>query len=201
RLRTANGRVEVRFADGGRLHLDSQTALDVQSDELVRLVDGRIRLSVQRAQQVNYRVDSAVGSVRVTQPGEYRVALIHGDRETQLELAVIRGAGEIFTEQGSTSVRSGERAYASAGLMPSYAYTYNSANTDEFDRWSEMQRGTVYAATSDSSQYLPPDMSGYASTFDQYGDWRYQQTYGGGSWVPPRPNPPPPHHFLPPGAG
>src|SRR5262249_60144391 len=116
RLRTANGRVEVRFADGGRLHLDSQTALDVQSDELVRLVDGRIRLSVQRAQQVNYRVDSAVGSVRVTQPGEYRVALIHGDRETQLELAVIRGAGEIFTEQGSTSVRSGERAYASAGL-------------------------------------------------------------------------------------
>src|SRR5262249_56515637 len=127
--------------------------------------------------------------VRVTQPGEYRVALIHGDRETQLELAVIRGAGEIFTEQGSTSVRSGERAYASAGLMPSYAYTYNSANTDEFDRWSEMQRGTVYAATSDSSQYLPPDMSGYASTLDQYGDWRYPQTYGGYVWYPRVPAP------------
>ena len=184
RLRTADGRVEVRFADGGRLHVDDRTSLDILSEELVRLGDGRIRVSVQRAQQVNYRVDSAVGSVRITQPGEYRVALVRGERETQLEFAVIRGGGEIFTDQGSTPVRSGERAYASAGLMPSYAYAFNSANTDEFDRWAEMQRGTVYAATSDSSQYLPSDMGGYASTFDQYGDWRYQQTYGSYVWYP-----------------
>jgi hypothetical protein len=178
RLRTTDGRVEVRFADGGRLHLDSRTSLDVLSDELVRLGDGRIRLAVQRAYQVNYRVDSPVGSVRITQPGEYRVAIIHGDREAQLELSVIRGAGEIFTEQGTTLVRSGERANSSAGLIPSHAYAYNSAYMDEFDRWSEMQRGTVYTATSESSQYLPSDMGGYASTFDQYGDWRYQQSYG-----------------------
>jgi hypothetical protein len=178
RLKTTDGRVEVRFADGGRLHLDSGTSLDVLSDELVRLGDGRIRLSVQRAQQVRYRVDSAIGSARITEPGEYRLAILHTPQETQLEFAVIRGAGEIFTEQGTTAVRSGERAYASAGLAPSYAYTYNSANMDEFDRWSEMQRGTVYAASSESSQHLPADMGGYASTFDQYGDWRYQQTYG-----------------------
>lgn len=178
RLRTADGRVEVRFADGGRLHLDSRTSLDVQSDDLVRLVDGRIRLSIQRAPQVSYRVDSAVGSVRLTEAGEYRVSLIHTEKETQLELAVVRGAGEIFTEQGATPVRSGERAYASLGLLPSYAYTYNSANMDEFDRWSDLQRGAVYAPSSESSQYLPADMTGYASTFDQYGDWRYQQTYG-----------------------
>src|SRR5262245_47921939 len=157
RLRTADGRVEVRFADGGRLHLDARTSLDVLSDELVRLGEGRIRLAVQRAPQVSYRVDSAVGSVRITQPGEYRVAIVRNDSETQIELAVVRGAAEIFTEQGSTPVRSGERAYASAGLMPSYAYSYNSANMDEFDRWSEMQRGTVYTATSESSQYLPAD--------------------------------------------
>ena len=178
RLRTADGRVEVRFADGGRLALDARTSLDVLSEELVRLGDGRIRLSVQRAQQVSYRVDSAVGSVRITQPGEYRIALIQAERETQLEFAVIRGGGEIVTDQGSTPVRSGERAYASQGLLPSYAYAFNSATLDEFDRWAEMQRGTVYAATSESSQYLPSDMGGYASTFDQYGDWRYQQSYG-----------------------
>jgi ferric-dicitrate binding protein FerR (iron transport regulator) len=143
RLRTTDGRVEVRFADGGRLHLDARTSLDVQSDELVRLGDGRLRLTVQRAYQVNYRVDSPAGTVHIMQPGEYRVSIIHGDRETQLELAVIRGAGEIFTDQGTTLVRSGERANSSAGLIPSYAYSYNSANMDDFDRWSEMQRGTV----------------------------------------------------------
>jgi hypothetical protein len=178
RLKTTDGRVEIRFADGGRLQLDSRTSLDMLSDELVRLGDGRIRLSVQRAQQVNYRVDSAVGSVRVLQSGEYRLAILHTAQEVQLEFAVVRGAGEIFTDLGTTAVRAGERAYSSAGLAPSYAYTYNSAALDEFDRWAEMQTGTVYAASSESSQYLPADMSGYASTFDQYGDWRYEQTYG-----------------------
>src|SRR3954467_4026748 len=46
RRRTADGRVEVRFADGGRLHVDVRTTVDVMSDELARLVDGRVRVSV-----------------------------------------------------------------------------------------------------------------------------------------------------------
>ncbi len=179
RLKTQDGRVEVRFADGGRLNLDSRTSIDVLSDDLVRLADGRLRVSVVRAaQQVSYRVDSPAGSVRILQPGDYRVALLHSAQDTQLEFAVTSGAGEIFTDQGTTPVRAGERAYASAGLLPSYAYAYNSANPDDFDRWVEMQHETVYAATSQSQQYLPQDMTSYAPTFDQYGDWRYQQTYG-----------------------
>src|SRR3954469_16352548 len=77
RLRTADGRVEVRFADGGRLHVDVRTTVDVMSDELARLVDGRVRVSVPRgAQQVSYRIDSPAGSVRIAQPGDYRVALV-----------------------------------------------------------------------------------------------------------------------------
>ena len=46
RLRTQDGRVEILFADGSTLHLDANTTLDFQSDELVRLLDGRIRLSI-----------------------------------------------------------------------------------------------------------------------------------------------------------
>src|SRR5687767_15785034 len=41
RVRTRNGRVEILFADGSTLHLDSNTTLDFQSDELVRLMEGR----------------------------------------------------------------------------------------------------------------------------------------------------------------
>jgi len=176
RLKTLDGRVEVLFADGSALHLDSRTTLDVQSDDLVRMIDGRLRLAiVGPARLVAYRIDSPAGSVRITQPGEYRVSLLRGQEETQLELAVIRGAGEIFTDQGSTPVRAGERAYASAGLAPSYPYTYNSANWDAFDRWSEARRDVRLGV---SSQYLPEDVRPYSSTFDEYGDWRYQQTYG-----------------------
>lgn len=176
RLKTIDGRVEVLFADGSALHLDSRTTLDVQSDELVRLIDGRLRLSIAGpARTVAYRVDSPAGSVRIAQPGEYRIALLHGQNETQLELAVLRGGGEIFTDEGTTPVRAGERAYASAGLAPSYTYAYNSATWDAFDRWSESRRDTRLGL---STQYLPSEVRAYASTFDTYGDWRYQEAYG-----------------------
>src|SRR5262245_27447538 len=46
RLRTENGRVEVLFADGSALHLDTQTTVDFQSDELLRVLDGRVRLAI-----------------------------------------------------------------------------------------------------------------------------------------------------------
>ena len=56
---------------------------------------------------------------RITQPGEYRIALAAAATgEIQLEVAVVRGAAEVFTDRGSTPVRAGERAYASAGLAP-----------------------------------------------------------------------------------
>jgi len=176
RLKTADGRVEVQFADGSTLHLDRSTTIDVQSDDLIRLIDGRVRVNIPGASRtIAYRIDSASGSVRIRDAGEYRVSVLHGTDENQLELAVLRGAAEIFTEQGTTGVRAGERAYASAGLAPSYAYAYNSANWDAFDRWSEQRRDTRLGV---STQYLPSDMQQYASTFDQDGDWRYAQPYG-----------------------
>ena len=176
RLKTADGRVEVLFADGSALHLDRSTTLDVQSDDLARLIDGRVRLNILgRGRTVGYRIDSPSGSVLLTQAGEYRVAILRSPNETQLELAVIRGAGDIFTEQGTTTVRAGERAYASAGLAPSYAYSYNSANWDAFDRWSEGRRDTRLGV---SSQYLPSELQTYSTTFDEHGDWRYAQPYG-----------------------
>jgi hypothetical protein len=178
RLRTGDGRVEVLFPDGSTLHLDARTTIDVQSDELVRLIDGRVRLNILGAGErssLTYRVDSPAGSARITQAGEYRIALLHGEEETQLELAVLRGAAEVFTDQGTTPVRAGERAYASAGLAPSYAYAYNSATWDTFDRWSENRRDTRLGV---SAQYLPPEMRTYSSVLDESGDWRYAQPYG-----------------------
>ena len=183
RLKTTDGRVEVLFADGSALHMDARTTLDIQSDELVRLIDGRLRISIAGpVRAVAYRVDSPAGSVRIAQPGEYRIALLlpardagRGQDQMQLELAVLRGSGEIFTDEGTTPVRAGERAYASAGLAPSYAYAYNSATWDAFDRWSESRRDTRLGV---STQYLPSEVRAYASTFDEDGDWRYEQSYG-----------------------
>ncbi len=175
RVRTENGRVEILFADGSTLHLDTNTTVDFQSDEVVRLLDGRVRLNIAGTSGVSYRIDAPGAWVQITQPGEYRVALIAGDRGAEVELAVLRGSAELVNEDGRTPLRAGERAFAHAGQAPSYAYVFNSAAWDAFDRWSEGRRDQRLAL---SAQYLPDEVRPYAGTFDSYGSWQYQPTYG-----------------------
>ena len=182
RLRTNDGRMEVILADGGTLALDGGTALDFQSSDLVRLRDGRVRLTIPAPMQsASFRVDSPSGSVRIGEAGEYRISMLHGTSasggapETQVELAVVYGAADLFTDDGSTRVRPGESAYASAGFLPSETYAFNTASTDDFERWAEGQPDDRAGA---STQYLPADLREYSTTFDSYGDWQYLQPYG-----------------------
>jgi hypothetical protein len=176
RLKTQGGRVEILFADGSTLHLDANTTLDFQSDELVRLLDGRIRLSIPGPdREVSYRVDASAASALINQPGEYRLALLHGAREGEIELAVIRGAAELVNEDGRTPLRAGERAYARASAAPSAAYVFNSAAWDSFDRWSEARRDERLGV---SAQYLPEEVRPYAPSLDRYGSWRHEPAYG-----------------------
>ena len=181
RLRTQSGRVEILFADGSTLHLDANTTLDFQSDELVRLLDGRIRLSIPGpARRVSYRIDASSASALISQSGEYRLAVLHGAREAEIELAVIRGAAELVNDDGRTALRAGERAYARANAAPSYAYVFNSASWDSFDRWSEARRDQRLGV---SAQYLPDEVRPYAPSFDRYGAWSYDAAYGN-VWYP-----------------
>jgi hypothetical protein len=173
RVRTQAGRVEVLFADGSALHLDDNTVVDFQSDEVIRLLEGRVRLSVAGpARDLSYRIDAPSAWVQIGLPGEYRVAIL---REAEVELAVLRGSAELVNEQGRSYISAGERTFARAGIAPSPAYVFNSASWDEFDRWSEARRDQRLSA---SAQYLPDDVRPYAPAFDSYGSWRYEQVHG-----------------------
>jgi FecR protein len=179
RLRTENGRVEVRFEDGATLHLDSSTTVDFQSDEVIRLLSGRVRLTIPGPRrEVSYRIDTPGGWVQIQEPGEYRVGLGREGREARaedVELVVLRGAADLLNEDGQTSLRAGERAFARSGSAPSAAYVYNSAAWDAFDRWSNDQRSERAGV---SAQYLPETVRSYSSTFDRDGSWRYDTSYG-----------------------
>src|SRR5262245_27240835 len=105
RVRTDTGRVEVLFGDGSALHLDIHTTVDFQSDELVRLLEGRIRLSIPGPnRRVGYRIDAPAGSAEILQPGEYRLAVLRGGAD-ELELAVLRGAATLVNDNGRTTLR------------------------------------------------------------------------------------------------
>jgi hypothetical protein len=183
RIHTDEGRIEVMLPDGSVLAVDRGTSIEFQGNDLLKLEDGRARLTIAAPMQTpSVRIDSPAGSVRIAEAGEYRVTILHGSGaqgssqgETQIELAVSRGAADIFTDEGSTRVRPGEVAYASAGLLPSYTYQFNPDTVDDFDRWADGQPDARLGA---STQYLPSDMREYSSTFDEYGDWQYEPVYG-----------------------
>jgi hypothetical protein len=176
RVRTQGGRVEILFADGSTLHLDASTTVDFQSDELVRLIDGRIRLSIPGPnRRVSYRIDAPTGSAQISEPGEYRLAVLRGDRDPEIELAVLRGEADLVNEDGRTTLRAGERGFARANTAPSGAYVFNSAAWDAFDRWSEARRDERRGI---STQYLPDQVRPYSAAFDRYGSWRYETSYG-----------------------
>src|SRR5687768_14972112 len=112
RVRTRGGRVEILFADGSTLHLDHNSGVDLQSDELVRLLEGRIRLSIPGpARSVAYRIDGPHGWAHITEPGDYRLALMNNAGGSELEVAVVRGRAELVNEAGQTPLRAGERAF------------------------------------------------------------------------------------------
>ena len=95
---------------------------------------------------------------------------------TDTELAVLRGSANLVTDAASVTVAAGARSVARAGAPPSYPTAFNSARWDAFDRWTEDQQAARLGVASNA--YLPAPLSPYASTFDRYGQWRQDPTYG-----------------------
>jgi hypothetical protein len=60
--------------------------------------------------------------------------------------------------------------------VPSFAQPFNVAYYDAFERWVEDQRQARLGVT--SSQYLPPELDSYGGTFDNYGSWQNDPSYG-----------------------
>jgi FecR protein len=184
RLRTERGRVEVLFEDGSALDLDEFSRIDLMSDSLVRLLDGRIRLTIARgASTLDYRVDTPAGAVQIRGAGDYRIALsLRRAADPELQVAVLRGTAEIVNANGRTLLRAGDEGIATERRVPSPPYTINSASWDSFDRWVETARDSRVGRQ--SSRYLPADLRYYGGVFDTYGTWDYVSDYGGYAWYP-----------------
>ena len=88
---------------------------------------------------------------------------------------MLRGRAELINEDGRTPLRAGERAFVRPSAAPSHAYVFNSASWDSFDRWSESRRSERLGL---STQYLPQEVRPYSASFDRYGSWRYESSYG-----------------------
>jgi len=185
RLRTVDGRLEVILPDGSLLHVDRGTTVDVLAADLLRLLQGRIYVvgrgtrDPQRA--VRYQIDAPVASVQTGGPGEFRVWAAETTRGREVELAVFRGQATLASNNGREDLWAGEKSFVRDGLAPSAPQYFNSARWDDFDSWSAARRDQRLGAA--SAQYLPSELTVYASTFDQYGTWRSDPVEGA-VWYP-----------------
>jgi hypothetical protein len=187
RLHTADGRAEVILSDGSFLYVAEHSAIDVLSETLLRLGNGRVTLFVLKlgdaTQATTYQVDTPAASIRTVEPGEYRVIAIAESvaHQPQTTLSVVRGLAQLASDQGAMMVRAGERSVVLEGLAPGLPRPFNSARFDAFDQWTLDRQGLRFGSA--SAQYLPSDVQMYSSAFDQYGSWGVEPAYGN-VWYP-----------------
>jgi hypothetical protein len=181
RVRTDRGRVEILFADGVVVQLDEQTTLDLQDRRLVRLLAGRLAV-VSLRDRGDLQLDTPAGSVRIGPGVDARLSLVDANGRDAMEVAVMRGQAQVWTDRGSALVAAGYRVLTAIGEAPSEASPFNSAVWTDFDRWSQDRLAARRASL--SYRYVPPILQSYGGVFDTYGAWGYEPVYGGYVWYP-----------------
>ncbi len=174
-LRVGDGRAEVLLGDGSIVHLDARTILDVNGDNVLRLAAGRLIVVTDRGAGT-LQIDTAPAQVRVRPSTEVHLALYGDEGQPTLQVAVVRGWADVDTGNGASGVDAGQQVLVREGDAAPYPTAFNSARVDDFSRWSMALIDGRRGAT--STQYLPADVRMYGSTFDQYGSWNYDNSYG-----------------------
>ena len=114
-------------------------------------------------------------SALITQPGEYRVAMLHGAREGEIELAVMRGSAELVNDDG--------RRRCALASAPMHAPTPRPRTpTSSIPRPGTASiAGRKRGAISGSASRRNTCRTKCARTppsFERYGAWRYDASYG-----------------------
>jgi hypothetical protein len=181
----ATGRVEMQFADGSVLRLDSRTKLDFVAREeapeqiVVRLWSGSLHLVIDGyATHSQVLVETPGGLVRAEERGSYRVDA--SGAETWL--TTLAGSAVLESQDGTVRVAAGERAYAQRGEAPGRPEPYDPADQDEFARWNA-ERDGQYAWAARSTSYLPEEVAPYAADLEDHGTW-YVEAGVGNVWRP-----------------
>lgn len=184
RVRTDVGRAEILFGDNSALYVDEHTTLDLLSESLIRLMEGRVTIVVAAGDvstSPRYQIDTPAATVTIDVPGEYRIAQMPGADGSATRLLVVRGSAQLANDRGAMNLRPGEVSVAAENEAPGLPQIFNAARWDDFDRWSYARQQSRLGVV--SSRYLPSDVQPYAATFDQYGSWGQDPAYGS-VWYP-----------------
>jgi hypothetical protein len=180
RLRTEAGRLEITLTDGTLLHLDRFTEIEIASDLVIRVARGRLLVTMKSnggGSGDRLSVEAPGALARLDDDGQYRVT-VGGAEAAEVELAVLNGSAELVNDGGAVRVGTGERSRVHDGEAPSRAQSIEAAETTALERWADELLSTHWQGVQPSQTYLPSELSTYAGTFDRYGSWQSDATYG-----------------------
>ncbi|MDE3153941.1 MAG: hypothetical protein KGN76_02515 [Acidobacteriota bacterium] len=178
RLRTTDGRLELWLIDGSVLDIDTHTTVDLLDLSLLRLLNGRIRLTSTvgpDGMAPPLRIDAPGGIVQTGGPGVYDVQAAD-ERAVQLTLAVVRGSATLSTDHASLLVGPGQWSVARDNGVPAAPAIFNVARLDPFANWADAQQEAL--AGSRAASDLPPGFDVSGGAIDQTGTWQTLSPYG-----------------------
>ena len=174
------GRLEIQLVSATYVRLDQNSALAVMTvkrdSAQIYLTQGHAYLNFNPGRGGMIQLDTPISSTRVYGRAVFRVDV---DEQGFTDISVLDGTVYVESKGGKTTVDGGsmlslkEETYAElAPLGPA----------DDWENWNT-ERDKRVLAWRDSSRYLPEDLRGYSSDFDNNGKWVYLKEYGQ-VWTP-----------------
>jgi hypothetical protein len=168
------GRAEVQLLGGSQVRLDENTSLDIlnldRNSSQFYLAEGSAYVNFPGGRNSLVQIDTPLSSVRAYDRAAFGVDVSwNGDTD----VSVFRGVVDAESRSGRTRVASGRILSIGEG----YADLAPLGRPDDWGRWN-MARDERYAERRYSSRYLPEELEGYASDFDDNGRWVYAREYG-----------------------
>ena len=177
-----DGRLELQL-DGSLIRLSNNTGFSFLnlSDNVtqIQLTSGTLLVRVRRIDpDETYEIDTPNLAFSIHSPGLYRISVNDSGDSTAIKIR--SGEGEV-TGEGAGYTLGGNDSYTFSGTDQLYAEPGNYGNNeDQFDRWAS-DRDRRWES-SQSSQYVSPDVVGYED-LDDNGQWQPAGEYGN-VWFP-----------------
>ncbi len=169
------GKTELQLRDGTYLRLDQNSALEILTLEKdsfqFYLNEGQAYANFRGRKGSLLQMDTPFSSTRAYDHSVFRVAI---SPEGLNRISVLKGSVDVESRSGKTIVKSG---YTLTLKDDTFAELAPLGPPDDWERWN-MERDRRLAERRPPSSYLPEELYGYASDFENYGSWVYVREYG-----------------------
>jgi hypothetical protein len=175
-----HSRAEAQLDYANILRLDQSSEAKIADLERgriqIQVASGLVNLTVLKGTQTDVEIDTPNMAVHPHGEGSYRLQV---NSPTDTQVTVRRGEADVSTQQGSTTVGSGQVIYVKGSDNPEYRIDRAAAN-DEFDQWNLERDRHIEQAQ--SYRYTNRYYTG-TEDLDQYGNWENVPDYGW-CWTP-----------------